>query len=106
VKPSGGSRGDPADAPGAQDVEADEERSARGDPELRAMRTVWLQMRDEEPSGRGLAELLVAARDKASAMQPRPSWWQRVLAGLRRPPVVLPWAILLGRIEAPLRLGR
>ena len=52
------------------------------------MRAVWLEMRDEEPPGGGLAELLAAARVKAEAMQPRPSRWQRLVAMLRRPPVL------------------
>jgi hypothetical protein len=55
---------------------------------VRAMRAVWLTMRDEAPPDRGLAELLAAAGQKAEAMQPRPTLWQRLIAGLRRPPVL------------------
>ncbi|HEY6179302.1 MAG TPA: hypothetical protein VIX73_32835, partial [Kofleriaceae bacterium] len=87
MKPPGGSRSDPADvSPGASADSA--ERGERDDPQLRAMRAVWLEMRDEEPAAGGLADLLAAARVKAEAMQPRPSWWQRLLASLRRPPVL------------------
>jgi len=77
------------------------------------MRAVWLEMRDEEPAAGGLADLLAAARVKAEAMQPRPSWWQRLLASLRRPPVLglatamvlLAGAALFGRrvLESPSR---
>lgn len=75
------------------------------DPKLRAMRAVWLSMRQEDPPGSGLSELLAAARAKAETMQPRPSWWQRLLAGLRRPPalafatvlVVVGGAVIFGR---------
>jgi len=57
-------------------------------PELGAMRSVWLTMRDEDPPEGGLAELLAAARAKAQAMQARPTLWQRLAAGLRRPPAL------------------
>jgi hypothetical protein len=66
-----------------EEVEVDE---GSADPKLDAMRAVWLSMRDEEPPGRGLSELMAAARNRAAAMEP--SLWQRVLAGLRRPPVL------------------
>jgi hypothetical protein len=94
VTPPAGSRDDDADsaphreaAPGradAPDRPGDDER----DPQLRAMRAVWLTMRDEDPPDRGLADLLAAARHQAEAMQPRPSAWQQLLAALRRPPVL------------------
>jgi hypothetical protein len=69
------------------------------------MRAVWLAMRDEDPPDRGLADLLAAARHQAAAMQPRPSAWQRLIAALRRPPVLafaavtvlLAGAVLIGR---------
>lgn len=57
------------------------------DPALRALRAVWLSMPDEEPPERGLAELMAAARVKAEQMA-QPSWWQRVFAVLRRPPML------------------
>jgi hypothetical protein len=57
-------------------------------PELKAMRAVWLTMRDEDPPERGLAELLAAAGAKAAMMQARPAWWQRLAAGMRRPQVL------------------
>ena len=79
---------------------------------MRAMRAVWLTMRDEDPPDRGLADLLAAARGKAEAMEPRPSAWQRLLAAMRRPPalalatatVLIAGAALIGRrvaSEAP-----
>jgi hypothetical protein len=75
------------------------------DPQLRVMRAVWLEMRDEDPPDRGLAALLAAARHQAAARQPRPSAWQRLLAVLRRPPVLalatvtvlIAGAVLIGR---------
>jgi hypothetical protein len=75
------------------------------DPKLRAMRAVWLTMRDEDPPDRGLTELLAVARRTAEAMQARPTLWQRLVAGLRRPPalalatvmVLLGGALVLGR---------
>jgi hypothetical protein len=75
-----------------------EERDGEGrddDPKLRAMRAVWLAMRDEAPPERGLAELLAAARAKAGTMQVRPARWQRVIAGLGRPPALACAAVLV-----------
>ncbi len=74
------------------------------DAKLKSMRAVWLQMRDEDPPDSGLAELLAAARTKAETLS-QPSWWQRVVALLRRPPVfalatvmiLLGGALLIGR---------
>jgi hypothetical protein len=45
---------------------------------------------DEDPPDRGLAALMTAAREKASEMAepPRESWWQKIIATLRRPPVL------------------
>ncbi len=93
------------DGSGDDDGERDEA------PELGAMRSVWLAMRDEDPPERGLAELLAAARAKAETMQARPTLWQRLAAGLRRPPalalvtvlVLVGGAVLLGRrgVDAP-----
>ncbi|HMG20055.1 MAG TPA: hypothetical protein VK607_02015 [Kofleriaceae bacterium] len=99
---------------GPDDDPAGSEPSDRGgaerdeDPKLRAMRAVWLSMRDEDPPDRGLAELLAAARSKAEAMTPQPSWWQRLLAATRRPPVLalatavvlITGAVLVGRRTA------
>ena len=107
----GGSRdarpGDAADGEGDADKDrGDEGLGAPGaDAKLTAMRAVWLTMRAEEPSSGGLAELLAAARTKAAELQPRPRWWQRVAAALRRPPVfalatalvVLGGALVVGR---------
>lgn len=84
-------------------------------PELRAMRAVWLEMRDEDPPEHGLAELLAAARTKAGTMQVRPTLWQRLIAGLARPPalalatvmILVGGAVLIGRrgvdVSAPAR---
>ncbi|HLL21314.1 MAG TPA: hypothetical protein VK427_04240, partial [Kofleriaceae bacterium] len=55
---------------------------------MRSMRAVWLSMRDEEPSSSGMSGLLAAAREQAEQMRARPTWSQRVLAGLRRPPAL------------------
>jgi hypothetical protein len=79
-------------AEGRRDDPDDDRASAEGqlageDAKLRAMRSVWLAMRDEEPSDGGLAELMAAARGKAAAMTPHPGLWARVVAALRRPPV-------------------
>jgi hypothetical protein len=68
-----------------EEVESDEDSA---DLKLDAMRAVWLSMRDEEPPGRGLAELMAAARNQATATEPPPSLWQRALALVRRPPVL------------------
>ena len=58
------------------------------------MRTVWLSMResDAEPSGRGMADLMAAARSQVAARKPAESAWKRAFATfaemLRRPPVL------------------
>lgn len=57
------------------------------DPQLQSLRAVWRSMPDEEPPQRGLAELMAAARVKAEQMA-KPSLWQRIIAVLRRPPVM------------------
>jgi hypothetical protein len=57
------------------------------DPQLTSLRAVWLSMPDEEPPQRGLAELMAAARMKADEMA-KPSLWERIVALLRRPPVL------------------
>jgi hypothetical protein len=78
-----------------------------GDGELGAMRSMWLEMRDEEPPARGMAELLAAARQQAEVMveRARPPWWRRMFAIAMRPPVLaavtvvvlLGGAVLIGR---------
>jgi len=120
VKPEPGSRDglasrarrddvdDDVDGDGDEDGERDEA------PDLRAMRSVWLAMRDEDPPAGGLTELLAAARAKAETMQARPTLYQRLTAGLRRPPalalatvlVLVGGAVLLGRrsVDAPVRV--
>jgi len=65
----------------------DRDDDPEADPQLKQLRAVWVSMREEEPSDRGLAALMAAARDKASTLKPAERWWQRVLAVLRRPPV-------------------
>jgi hypothetical protein len=54
---------------------------------MKSLRAVWLSMPDEEPPERGFAELMAAARVKADEMA-RPSLWERIVATLRRPPVL------------------
>jgi hypothetical protein len=67
--------------------------SARDDDELddasmKSMRAVWLSMRDEEPPAAGMSALLAAARDKAEQMHEKPSWWQRLVTQVLRPPAL------------------
>jgi hypothetical protein len=103
VTSGGGSRNGGASSSHDDDGEAGDRHD--DDPRLRAMRAVWLTMRHEDPPGSGLAELLAAARAKAGTMQARPTWWQRLVAALRRPPalalatvlVLVGGAVLLGR---------
>jgi hypothetical protein len=95
---SGGAGGAHGEAGGAGDRDDD-------DPQLRAMRAVWLTMRQEDPPGGGLAELLTAARAKAETMQARPTRWQRLLAGMRRPPV-LALATVMVLVGGAVLLGR
>ena len=55
--------------------DGDDEHDHGGEDEsLRGMRSVWLSMRDEEPSGRGMAELMAAARAQVAATRPEPAW--------------------------------
>lgn len=81
---SGGRGGDDAD----HDLGAD---PGGDDDELRGMRSVWLSMRDEEPSGQGMAALMIAARAQIAAQRPEPTWkraWSALTELLRRPPVL------------------
>jgi len=86
-------RGDPGELAPADDSVV---RAAREDADsqddtnaqLRAMRSVWLSMREEDPPDGGLVDLLAAARAKAATMRARPTLWQRVLAVLKRPPAL------------------
>ena len=57
------------------------------DPQLGGLRAMWLSMPDEDPPARGLGELMAAARIKAEEMA-TPSLWQRIVAMMRRPPVL------------------
>jgi hypothetical protein len=54
---------------------------------LESLRSVWLSMPDEDPPERGLADLMAAARVKATEMT-KPSLWQRFVDTMRRPPVL------------------
>ncbi|MEO8548596.1 MAG: hypothetical protein ABI678_01430 [Kofleriaceae bacterium] len=57
------------------------------DPQLKSLRAVWLEMRDEAPPTRGLDALMAAARTQASALA-TPPWWKRMFDQLRRPSVL------------------
>jgi len=57
------------------------------DPQLKALRAVWLAMPDEEPPTRGLDALMAAARAQAEVLA-APPWWKRALHALARPPVL------------------
>jgi hypothetical protein len=81
VKTPSGTHGNEGRSPGEDDGGGE-------DDQLRAMRSVWLAMRDEAPPDRGLADLLAAARGKAAALQPPRSRWNRLAALLRRPPML------------------
>jgi len=56
--------------------------------QLKQLRQIWLAMPEEEPPTRGLDALMAAARSQAAAMEPKPSWWKRMLAQLVRPPAL------------------
>jgi hypothetical protein len=59
------------------------------DPQLKALRAVWLSMRDndEDPPDSGVSALMAAARSQAMEMAPAP-WWKRMFDQLRRPPML------------------
>lgn len=66
------------------------------DASLSSMRSVWLSMRDEEPPAAGMSALMAAAAAKATELRAeQPSWWQRALAQLRRPPALAFATVLL-----------
>lgn len=58
------------------------------DASLKSMRAVWLSMRDEEPPAAGMSALMAAAAQKADQMRAEPSWWERLVTQLRRPPAL------------------
>lgn len=58
------------------------------DESMSSMRAMFREMRDEEPSDKGMVALLAAAREKAEEMKPKRSWWTALLEQLRRPPVL------------------
>ena len=57
------------------------------DPQLKSLRAVWLEMRDEAPPSRGLDALMAAARTQAATLA-TPPWWKRLFDQLRRPSVL------------------
>jgi hypothetical protein len=83
-----GEQAGPSDDHGRRAVTEDESGDADTNAQLRAMRSVWLSMRDEDPPDGGLVDLLAAARAKAATMRARPTLRQRMLAMLRRPPAL------------------
>jgi hypothetical protein len=74
--------------------------------QLRAMRSVWLSMRDEDPPDGGLVNLLSAARAKAETLRAGPTLRQRVAAWVRRPPALAFATVVVLVGGAVLVLGR
>ncbi|MGH9887375.1 MAG: hypothetical protein ACREBE_17735, partial [bacterium] len=74
--------------------------------QLRAMRSVWLSMRDEAPPDGGLVDLLSAARAKAETLRARPTLRQRLAAWVRRPPALAFATVVVLVGGAVLVLGR
>ncbi|HSR99463.1 MAG TPA: hypothetical protein VLM79_20565 [Kofleriaceae bacterium] len=72
----------------------------------RAMRSVWLSMRDEDPPHRGMIDLLSAARAKAETMRASPTLRQRLAAWIRRPPALAFAMVVVLVGGAVLVLGR
>jgi hypothetical protein len=83
-----GERPAPSGGRGSRATTEDESGDADTNAQLRAMRAVWLSMREDDPPDGGLVDLLTAARAKAATMRARPTVRQRVLAVLRRPPAL------------------
>jgi hypothetical protein len=71
-----------------KDADAEIDDDLGLDESMTSMRSMWREMRDEEPSDKGMAALLSAAREKAEEMKPRRSWFAVLLDQLRRPPVL------------------
>jgi len=96
--------------PGAEDrgcravTEDDADADTTG--QLRAMRSVWLSMRDEDPPDGGLVDLLSAARAKAATMRAQPTLRQRLAAWVRRPPALAFATVVVLVGGAVLVLGR
>ena len=65
---------------------AGDRREDDDDPQLKALRQVWLSMRDEDPPTRGLDALMAAARSHVELA--KPTLWQRIVAALRSPPML------------------
>ncbi len=71
-----------------------DEHDADNDPLIRSMRSVWADMREEDPPSRGFSDLMAAARVKAVEMKPEP-WWRRAFASLVRPPMLAATTVAL-----------
>ena len=98
------------EAPGTEDrgrravTEDDADADTTG--QLRAMRSVWLSMRDEDPPDGGLVDLLSAARAKADTMRAPPTLRQRLAGWVRRPPALAFATVVVLVGGAVLVLGR
>jgi hypothetical protein len=65
----------------------DRGNGAGDDAQLKALRQVWLSMRDEDPPERGLDALMAAARSHVQILA-KPTLWQRFVSAMRRPPML------------------
>ena len=74
------------------------------DAHLRALRSVWLSLPDEDPPNAGLAELMAAARARAEVLA-QPPRWRRLFVQLRKPPI-LAFATLLVVVGGAIAIGR
>lgn len=96
--------------PGAEDrgsrAVTEDDADADTTAQLRAMRSVWLSMRDEDPPDGGLVDLLSAARAKADTMRAQPTLRQRLAAWVRRPPALAFATVVVLVGGAVLVLGR
>jgi hypothetical protein len=96
--------------PGAEDrggrAVTEDDADADTTAQLRAMRSVWLSMRDEDPPDGGLVDLLSAARAKAETLRARPTLRQRLAAWVRRPPALAFATVVVLVGGAVLVLGR